>query len=437
MELFHYILSSVSVGLQILMIFVTLLLGFSLIGHYPSKKIGQIATFSLCSVVTYLLYWILHTNIYCYIIILILLVPVFKKAFQNSYLFTITAILMSLMLFMLQILAGKFLYSIIIQYSLNLSNMKVGLIILAIYIYLEIVICYKKISIFPLNTEMYIMTEKDQNREFKYNLMSMIAAMSLMIIWATYVINNITYFRLKDKAYLFSITVIVFIFIIFFIKSLFSYILERIEEHIDRKGEAELLNFMQIIRSQRHDFNFHLQAIFGMLETKKYDECRDYIRTMVKDATSMNDVLPVFQPALGAMLNTFREVALQKGINIEFLIYYNLEYIPCTVYEINKVIGNLIQNAIDELENDPEIDPWIEVMILKRSGSNIIKVSNKTRKKINNYEDIFNTGYSTKKSHEGIGLTTVQRIVSKYDGAVYFELDGDVIHFIAQIPLKY
>jgi sensor histidine kinase regulating citrate/malate metabolism len=148
----------------------------------------------------------------------------------------------------------------------------------------------------------------------------------------------------------------------------------------------------------------------------------------------MNEVLPLHHPAVSALLTTFREIAIHKGIKLEILIYYNLANIPCTVSEINKLIGNLVQNAIDEVEQHSDKDRWVQVMILKRSGNSVIKVTNRSNKEMNSYKHIFNPGYSTKPSHEGIGLTTVQKLVAKYNGAVYPEFEEDVVHFIVQIP---
>lgn len=201
-----------------------------------------------------------------------------------------------------------------------------------------------------------------------------------------------------------------------------------------KKNQEEVLNFLQVIRAQRHDFNFHLQAIFGMLENKRYSECADYVKTMVDEVSDMNEVLPLHHPAVSALLSTFREIATHKGIKFEIFIYFNLVSIPCTVSEINKLIGNLIQNAIDEVEQYSAKDRWIQVMILKRSGNSVIKVTNRSIKEMSSYKHIFNPGYSTKPLHEGIGLTTVQRLVEKYNGSVYPEFEDDMVHFIAQIP---
>ncbi|HWR62698.1 MAG TPA: GHKL domain-containing protein, partial [Clostridia bacterium] len=201
--------------------------------------------------------------------------------------------------------------------------------------------------------------------------------------------------------------------------------------------QQEMLGFIELIRSQRHDFNFHLQAILGMLENGNYSECKDYVNTMVKDTHETNDILPLYHPAVGAMLNNFRKLAANKGIELQILIYYNLENISSTVYETNKVLGNLIQNAIDEVEQHKEDSPRVQVMIMKRSGNCVFKVSNRINKDRDSFKNIFDSGYSTKALHEGIGLNTVQKIVSKYDGIVYTEFEDDIIHFIVQIPIKY
>lgn len=139
--------------------------------------------------------------------------------------------------------------------------------------------------------------------------------------------------------------------------------MKQIEIFTDKQYQKEMTNFMEMIRSQRHDFNFHIQAISGMLRNEKYNECREYVDTMVKSTQSVNEVLPIYHPAVSAFLSNFREILLRKGIELKIQIYYDLKNTSCTVYEINKILGNLIQNAVDEVE-DSKNRPWIEVMFL-------------------------------------------------------------------------
>ncbi len=80
---------------------------------------------------------------------------------------------------------------------------------------------------------------------------------------------------------------------------------------------------------------------------------------MVKTTTVMNDMLPLHDPVVSAMINSFRGLAAQKGIELQVAISNDLDHIPCTIYEINTIIGNLIQNAVDEVEQNKELIPCV------------------------------------------------------------------------------
>ncbi len=209
---------------------------------------------------------------------------------------------------------------------------------------------------------------------------------------------------------------------------------ERIEALVDKQYQAELLNFMQVIRSQRHDFNFHMQTVAGMIETQHYEECDQYVRDMVRHVEQLNDILPLKDPVISALVNTFREMAAGKNIRLEVQALSQLEGLPCTMYEFNSILGNLLQNAIDETEGKPPEKRWIQLAFLKRSRRHIIKVSNPCDREPAEFGSIFDVGYSTKQSHEGIGLVTVRKLAAKYGGTVYLEHDPGVVHFIVRLP---
>ncbi len=211
---------------------------------------------------------------------------------------------------------------------------------------------------------------------------------------------------------------------------------ERIEALVDRQYQAELLNFMQVLRSQRHDFNFHMQTIAGMIAAGHYKDCDAYVREMVRHAQRLNDLLPITDPVVGAQINAFQELAATRQIRLQAQALCQLEHLPCTVYEINAVLGNLLQNAVDEVENKEAGERWIQLLILKRSRRYILKVSNPCSKKPEEYDNIFHMGYSTKQSHEGVGLVTVQKIATKYGGTVYLEHEPGIVHFIFRLPEK-
>ena len=278
-----------------------------------------------------------------------------------------------------------------------------------------------------------IVVTNEQKKDLKGIMWYLFLGPIILFVWNIYVLFN---------SYLWNFYILLFdlIFLIhvyFMLYRLMKEMMEHIENLMDKQYQKEVFNFMQVIRSQRHDFNFHMQTVYGMLEKEQYQECQNYIHSMLSIVQSSNDILPIENPAISALLNTFQEIAHQKGLKLEVEIHDNLSNLPCTVYEINTVLGNLIQNAIDELERDTEGSRIIHVLIIKRGNNNMIKVSNYCHKSVEEMKDIFTPGYTTKPKHEGLGLSNASKMVEKYNGIVYPEFEDHMIHMIARIPMKY
>ena len=288
------------------------------------------------------------------------------------------------------------------------------------------------ITIFPEN---YILT-KEQKKGMVHRQTYFFPGLVLLISWQLFFLISMD--ALREQIFpLFVFTVLLHLTVLLLLRQQVQSLQERIENIIDKQYQAELLNFMQVIRSQRHDFNFHTQTICGMIESGRFDECKAYIQSMLQTVKSTNDILPLYHPAASALLNTFREMALQKGLQMDIEIHDNLQFISTGVYETNTILGNLLQNAIDELELHPEVESrTIHVLILKRGRNNILKVSNDCHLAPEEMSKIFLPGFTTKKSHEGLGLANALRIAEKYDGTVYPEFEGQTVHFIAKIPMK-
>lgn len=293
-------------------------------------------------------------------------------------------------------------------------------------------LCFRPVSLFPEDSGMLLSVDYTQQRRFTICLWQTLSGFALYAVWMLLLLLNMP----TDAVWVPCLGAAVLLWLFWLCSRMIRAAYERLETIVDKQYQAELLNFMQVIRSQRHDFNFHMQAVAGMIENREYEKCGEYVRAMVKNAERFNDVLPLRDPAISALLNTFREIAISRGVQMDIRIQEQMEDLPCTVYEINAILGNLLQNAIDETEKNESGRRWITLLIMRRSRRHIIKVSNPCEKTPEDYENIFHPGYSTKSSHEGIGLVTVRRIAEKYGGTVYLEHDPGVVHFIARLPVK-
>lgn len=107
----------------------------------------------------------------------------------------------------------------------------------------------------------------------------------------------------------------------------------------------------------------------------------------------------------------------------------------CSLYDMSipdilfvEIIGNLLDNAIEEVEKDAKAEK-ILFSISENLGEVCISVSNEhTKIPYEQYKRFFTEDYSTKGEGRGIGLPYVKRIVEKYSGRIDIgnvEVDGE------------
>lgn len=219
-----------------------------------------------------------------------------------------------------------------------------------------------------------------------------------------------------------------------------AYKKERIAVLVEQQYRNEMGSFMNVIRSQRHDYNFHVQTIAGLIQDGKIEECRKYVHALEHDASVMNAMLPVRDPAISALIHNFQMLAVREGIELHIDIQNDLSQIATNVYETNKIISNLLQNAIDETVTHQDKSYGIRLCILKRGEYCIIRVSNVLENKVMTAESLgrlYQQGYTTKNGHDGVGLSSIRVLASRYRGTIYTQIEGDVISFIAKIPINY
>ncbi len=204
----------------------------------------------------------------------------------------------------------------------------------------------------------------------------------------------------------------------------------------EKEYREEMEKFMNVIRSQRHDYNFHVRTLAGLFRRGELDACRSYLDNLVEDTVEMNQVLPIQDVAISATIFSFRMLAAQEGITLHVDVQNDLSQIVTNVYETNKIISNLLQNAIDEVRTHDDKSYGIWLYILKRGHFCMIHTANQLGDTAVD-DKVFRQGYTTKVGHDGVGLSSIKSLAERYHGAIYTRLEDGVIHFVAQIPLRY
>ena len=221
---------------------------------------------------------------------------------------------------------------------------------------------------------------------------------------------------------------------------LIEYRRESMAALIEQQYRGEMQSFMNVIRSQRHDYNFHVQTLARLFQTGNTGACAKYVDELVRDSIAMNTLLPVKDPAISALINNFRTLAARDGIELHIDVQNDLSHVVTNVYETNKIISNLLQNAIDEVRNHTDKSYGIHLTILKRGEYCVIHVTNAFHSEVSSGQyisDIYRHGYTTKPGHDGVGLSSVRSLLERYKGVIYTQIENGTIRFTVKIPLQY
>lgn len=268
-----------------------------------------------------------------------------------------------------------------------------------------------------------------RNRYSVFALFIIINVLTMIAIYSGADKNDVT-----QNAVLTLISAVLIVLFFMLIKVLVEYCILHDINLRNIRYQQNLEQFMKVIRSQRHDFNVHLHAISGLIETNNFEQCKEYVATMVKESNAINDVLPVHSPIISAMLHGFREDAESRGIHMDIEILYDMKELSVAPYDLNRILGNLIQNAIDEIKRNKDDKYGIRLRISKADNMTVIDISNRFDPLLHNINHMFNDKYTTKRRHDGIGLNTILRITESYGGMIYPEINDDIIHFILRLP---
>ena len=171
------------------------------------------------------------------------------------------------------------------------------------------------------------------------------------------------------------------------------------------------------LRAQRHDFLNHLQVVYSLIEMKEYKEANDYIERVYGSIASVGKVLRTANPAINALLQVKLGVCEKAGIQVKLDIRSAWKDLSIPGWEMCKVLGNLLDNAIDALQevSDRRLTLTLTEDLkafrfsVKNSGPMIpVKLQ----------ASIFQPGITTKAAGHGMGLFIVRRTVQEYGGDI-------------------
>jgi len=201
-----------------------------------------------------------------------------------------------------------------------------------------------------------------------------------------------------------------------------------------REALSSVENLNNLLRAQRHDFLNHLQVVYGLIEMNEYDEARNYISKVYKDIQSVSRVLKTSVPAVNALLQAKLMTAEKNNINAEINVFSRLENMSVPSWELCRVLGNLIDNAISSL-CDKQDNRLLQIEFREDTKMFIISVRDNGIGIPEEIKDrIFEPGFTTKSNGEGMGLAITKKILSEYSGVIDVKSESGWTEFTVYIP---
>ncbi|GAB6273236.1 MAG: GHKL domain-containing protein [Peptococcaceae bacterium] len=180
-----------------------------------------------------------------------------------------------------------------------------------------------------------------------------------------------------------------------------------------------LKDFNDYIRAQRHDYLNHIQTIYGLLQIGHTEAASEYLTEIVSEERFASQIMFLKKPEVNALLQRKTVQARNKGIAFELNIQTDLTYLRASVYDLNRILGNLIDNAFEAVVLLPPDRRQVKLEIYDDESYYGIKVIN-TGPEISPEmkQAMFDPGFTTKGEGRGMGLFIVKNIVDLNGGKI-------------------
>ncbi len=223
-------------------------------------------------------------------------------------------------------------------------------------------------------------------------------------------------------------------FLIFYIYGALAVKLQK-EEEIRQLIEQNRIYEFQIqsgiesdkrVKSLRHDMKNHLALIYHFAEIDDNVSLKKYINKMEEELIDATPYSSTGVSGIDGILNYKISQARNLGIDLSSKVTVP-EDIVLSTYDMNIILGNLIDNAIEAsarcVENGKAIDP-IELSIKYDKSCLLIHITNSYIGNEKSGPDFLTSSKKDADNH-GIGLNNVKRTLEKYNGDLCIQLEND------------
>lgn len=195
------------------------------------------------------------------------------------------------------------------------------------------------------------------------------------------------------------------------------------------------------VRGFKHDFDNIVTTIGGYIRTNDMEGLQKYYHQLEDDCQKVNNLYVlnpklINNPGVYSLLTTKYHKAEENGIKINMSLLLDLNDLNMKIYEFTRILGILLDNAIDASNECNEKT----INIIFRDDPNkhrqLVIIENTYKDKNVDTERIFQKGISGKENHTGLGLWEVRQILNKNKNLSLYTSKNDK-YFSQQLEIYY
>ena len=220
--------------------------------------------------------------------------------------------------------------------------------------------------------------------------------------------------------------------------------LTRIEEQLrmqKKQLDFQAANYEKISHSYKegrriiHEMKRFNSYILTCAENQEYQKIIDYINTNSTEIEKRLLCVNTGNLVVDSLVSNYDAVARSLGLDFNVEIRFDAGDIPFSDYDMCIVLGNLLDNAFDEIRRHTDSDvaqnvrPHIDLKLVAKEHFFVLRIENTL-----NTDNRLPAKNSPDLVH-GYGLINVKEIVSKYNGIYYQKTSDDIYSTTISIPI--
>lgn len=187
---------------------------------------------------------------------------------------------------------------------------------------------------------------------------------------------------------------------------------------LEKENNRILKEMQDELHGFRHDFSNIMCTIGGYVQVKDIEGLSNYYSQIQKDVIKINNLGSlnsdvINNPAVFILISSKYSKALELGIEMNINVFLDLNNLNMKIYEFTRILGILLDNAIEAAKECDEKIINIEIRKEAKRNRQILLIENTYTNKDIDTEKIFEKKYSTKQGNSGIGLWEVRQILKK------------------------